>query len=62
MQGRYLYGDFCSGRIWSLRLVGNIWENELITQTTFSISSFGEDEEGRLYLADYTDGAIYRID
>lgn len=62
MQGLYFYGDFCSGRIWGLRPVGNSWDNQLITQTTFSISSFGEDEAGRLYLADYTDGTIYRID
>jgi glucose/arabinose dehydrogenase len=62
MQGLYFYGDFCSGRIWGLRSVGNTWDNQLITQTTFSISSFGEDEAGRLYLADYSDGTIYRID
>jgi glucose/arabinose dehydrogenase len=61
MQGRYFYGDFCSGRVGALRQVGNVWENQLIADTTFSISSFGEDEAGRLYLADYG-GTIFRID
>jgi hypothetical protein len=35
---------------------------ELLTQTNFSISTFGEDESGALYVADYASGAIYRID
>jgi hypothetical protein len=35
---------------------------ELITRTDFSISTFGEDEAGRLYVADYNTGTIHRID
>ncbi|MCS6781435.1 MAG: PQQ-dependent sugar dehydrogenase, partial [Geminicoccaceae bacterium] len=27
LTGRYLYSDFCSGRIWSLRFTGAAWEN-----------------------------------
>lgn len=62
LQGRYLYGDFCSGRIWSLRQLGGNWENQLLADTAFQLSSFGEDENGRLYLADYGPGTLYRID
>jgi len=62
LQGRYLYGDFCSGRIWSLRQLGGSWENQLLADTDFQLSSFGEDENGRLYLADYGSGTLYRID
>jgi hypothetical protein len=62
MQGRYFYGDFCSGRVWGLRRVGSEQVAELITRTDFSISTFGEDEAGRLYVADYTTGTIHRID
>lgn len=62
LQGRYLYGDFCSGRIWSLHPVGSSWDNQLLAETTWLISTFGEDEAGRLYLADYGAGTIYRID
>lgn len=62
LQGRYLYGDFCNGRIWGLEQVAADWENTELALTGFSISAFGEDEEGRLYLADYTAGIIYRID
>jgi glucose/arabinose dehydrogenase len=62
MQGIYFYGDFCSGRLWGLRKVGSVWQAELVGQTGLGISTFGEDEAGRLYLADYTTGIIYRID
>ena len=62
LQGVYLFGDFCSGRLWSLRPTATSWTMELLTQTNFSISTFGEDESGALYVADYASGAIYRID
>jgi glucose/arabinose dehydrogenase len=62
LQGIYLYGDFCSGRIWGLRRNGLVWENQLLLDTTLNISSFGEDEAGNLYVADMTAGVIYKID
>ncbi len=62
MQGRYFYGDYCSGRVWGLRRAGNAWENALVAETGFRISTFGEDEAGRLYVADHGGGAVYRID
>ncbi|HEY3308278.1 MAG TPA: hypothetical protein VGJ93_07460 [Desulfuromonadaceae bacterium] len=61
LQGIYIYGDFCSGRIWGLRFNGVSWENKLLIDTDFGISTFGEDEAGELYLADYSTGDIYRI-
>ena len=61
LQGIYLYGDFCSGRIWGLRRNGLVWENQLLLDTTLNISSFGEDEAGNLYVADMTAGVIYKI-
>lgn len=62
LQGIYFYGDFCSGRIWGLRRVGTKWETKLLADTPYAISTFGEDEEGELYLADYGSGTIYRVD
>ena len=61
LRGIYFYGDFCSGRIWGLRRNGTNWESKLLNDTTLSISTFGEDEAGELYLADYSTGEIYRI-
>ncbi len=48
LQGLYLYGDFCSGRSWGLRQLGGTWENQLLADSDWLISSFGENEAGRL--------------
>jgi glucose/arabinose dehydrogenase len=74
MQGIYYFGDFCSGRIWGARPTGTGWETvELLRASDpqisrFLIPSFGEDEEGNLYvmhLAHINEGAlggaVYRI-
>ena len=62
MQGTYIYGDFCSGRIWGLKKSGNEWKSSLLADTDYSISTFGEDEKGNIYVADYRDGKIYEIE
>ena len=62
MQGVYFYADYVSGRLWGLRRIENHWENQLLLETQHSISTFGEDEAGNLYLADLTQGEIYRIE
>lgn len=62
LQGIYLYADFCSGRIWGLRRTGAGWENALLLDTDLLISTFGEDEQGNLYLADFGDGVVYKVD
>lgn len=60
--GIYLYGDFCSGKIWGLRRIGAAWETRLLLDTGLLISTFGEDEAGEVYVADYATGEIYRVD
>lgn len=62
MQGIYLYGDFCSGRIWGLKQSGAKWMNRELKDSGISISTFGEDEAGEIYVADYSKGNIYRIE
>jgi glucose/arabinose dehydrogenase len=61
LQGVYIYGDYCSGRIWGLRRTGTVWENTLLLDTDLTISTFGEDEAGNLYVADHGNGDIYKI-
>ncbi len=61
MRGNYLFADFASGRLAGLRPSSSGFEATLLRDTGFAISSFGEDEQGELYLADYN-GAIYRIE
>ncbi len=57
----FVYGDFCSGRIWGGKAdqLGN-WRARELADTGLAISSFGEDEEGHVYVVDYG-GAIYRL-
>jgi len=62
LQGIYFYGDFCSGRIWGLKQSGEEWMNKELKNTGLSISTFGEDEAGEIYLADYGKGNIYGIE
>jgi glucose/arabinose dehydrogenase len=62
LQGIYFYGDYCSGRIWGLRQSGAEWMNKMLKDSGLSISTFGEDEAGEVYVADYGKGNIYRIE
>jgi glucose/arabinose dehydrogenase len=57
LAGVYLYGDYCSGRIWGLRPGGQPVE---LLDTDLTISSFGEDEVGEIYALDFQ-GAIYHV-
>jgi hypothetical protein len=61
LQGQYFYGDFCNGKVWSATFNGSSWTFAELTDTTYMISSFGEDDAGELYVADYSGTAIYRI-
>jgi glucose/arabinose dehydrogenase len=61
LQGTYLYGDYCSGSIWTLRRAGETWRNTPFIATAFSISSFGEDAQGELYLSDWSGGAVWKL-
>jgi glucose/arabinose dehydrogenase len=59
--GAYIYGDYCSGRIWSLRPIADgQWANEMLFETNFRITSFGEDAAGELYVLDRA-GTIYKL-
>ena len=72
LQGRYLFGDYVTGRIWSIQYTG---VPPLITEHTgqldpdgqgplnmaFQLSSFGEDADGELYMLALQRGAVYRI-
>lgn len=63
LYGRYLFGDFCSGNIWTIRAdhpAGTPLPAP--TDTPRLISSFGEGYDGRLYLTDLSNGTVYRLD
>lgn len=62
LQGYYLYSDYCSGRIWSAyRTPDGTWQSGVVTETGRRISSFGQDDDGELYMIDYS-GIILRLE
>jgi glucose/arabinose dehydrogenase len=61
LDGAYIYADFASGNVWTLRFTEGVWVNELLEKGAFQVSSFGEDEAGELYLTDFGGGALYQL-
>ena len=61
MTGIYFYSDFCSGRIWGLSFNGTSWQNTEYLDTTLSVSSFGEDVNGEVYVVNLN-GSVYRLE
>ena len=69
--GRYFFGDFGSGRIWSIALTINATTGEATASDlrdhsaelgTHNVSTFGVDANGEVYFANYFTGIIYRIE
>jgi hypothetical protein len=61
LRGRYLYGDYCSGTIWSLRVVdGEATDVRRERLRLPLLTSFGEDADGELYLVSQA-GSVYRL-
>lgn len=67
LAGKYIFGDFGSGRIWALDLPAKYIPNQSIAsvhslgQFDIAISTFGRDSDGNIYLADFFNGIIYKI-
>jgi hypothetical protein len=63
LNGDYVFGDYCSGKVWVIPAdyIGGTTLPAPVVDTNYNISSFGEDDIGRIYLVDLN-GAIYRLD
>ncbi len=60
-RGRYFYGDYCGGEVWSLKVVRG--KATSLRRESFQVSqltSFGEDARGELYAVSH-DGVVYRL-
>ncbi len=62
LYGQYVFGDYCSGKVWIIpaAFVAGSALPAPVVDTAYSISAFGEDNLGRLYLVDHN-GAVYRL-
>lgn len=62
--GYYFYGDYCSDQIWLAHNPGSGWVSSEWTAAAAvlaSISSFGEAQNGDLYVVDRNAGKVFRI-
>lgn len=57
----YLFGDLCTGGIFTLRGADQGWARLELGFQPIKISSFGEDPSGDMYVVDLQGGVIYRI-
>jgi glucose/arabinose dehydrogenase len=62
LSGKYFYADYCGGQLYYMeRQADGAFKGTKAIQTPYKISTFGQDNKGELYLADYASGALYRI-
>jgi glucose/arabinose dehydrogenase len=62
LAGAYLFGDYCSGRIRALDAGGpDAQEPVLLLESGHTISSFGQGDDGELYVADIGSGEIFHV-
>ncbi len=59
LHGRYVFGDYCSGVIWFASESAGVWSAEVFQDTAMDISSFGEGDDGELYVLDHDGGVVY---
>ena len=64
LRGRYVFGDYCSGRIWSLRLAADGRASGFRREplpVIPGLASFGEDGRGELYAVTVDRGRVYQL-
>lgn len=62
LEGRYIFGDYCSGTIFSAtRRSDGSWSREILLRTSLNITSFGEQSDGEILILDHG-GSLYRLE
>lgn len=61
--GKHFLADFCKGTLWNMNRDDSGWTAKLLREwPNYQISTFGEDDDGELYVADYIHGIVYRLE
>ena len=69
LYGRYIFGDYCTGRVWSIIIEDGVGKDVIeytdsirksMGKREFYLSSFGQDNNNELFIIDYN-GTIYRL-
>jgi len=62
LQGKYIYTDYCHGRVRSLRPNGSAWIAETLIPTgSVGMAAIGEDVGGELYFVNTEQGSLYKL-
>jgi len=62
LAGAYIFGDYCSGRVWTLQLnEQGAWQMIQRADFDFLIPTFGEGGDGEIYLTDDAGGRLLRV-
>lgn len=62
LAGNYFFGDYCSGRVWAVAAGGPENQDPVrLLDSKLSISSFGEDDRGELFVTDLAGGRLLRV-
>jgi glucose/arabinose dehydrogenase len=61
LKGIYVFGDYCAGTIFTVPAGGGFHAPKPVANTGKQISSFGEGEDGEIYLVDIGGGGLYRV-
>jgi uncharacterized repeat protein (TIGR03806 family) len=60
--GKFIYGDFSSGRIWAVdKSDDGAFVPVLLLETDLKISTFGQDADGEVYVVDYASGEARQL-
>ena len=60
--GKYVYGDFATGRIWAVdKGADGAFVSLPLVETELQISSFGQDASGEIYVVDYATGRVSQL-
>ena len=63
LKGAYIYGDYDTGKVWSLRVDGGkVIDHHQLADTQIRIVEFAQDEAGEVYLVDFAGGGFHRLD
>lgn len=62
LAGAYIFGDYCSGRVWTLHLDDQgAWQMVQRANFDFLIPTFGEGGDGEVYVTDDNGGRLLRL-
>ncbi len=62
LQGAYIYADYDTGKMWSLRYQdGKVTEHRVLADTQLRTVTFGQGVRGEVFMVDFAGGYIHRL-